>query len=88
MSFVKLVHLFPDVLVDTLVKSQKRAGAGVVAAAVGAFHWLRKDRREPLDVHSFEFVSAVVADEVCHSSKHIAFGFMVYGCQKWRKRMQ
>ena len=85
---MKLVHPFPDAPVDTLVESQKRAGAGVVAAAVGAFHWLRQDRRAPLDVHSLEFVSAVVADEVCHSSKHIAFGFMVYGCQKWCKRMQ
>lgn len=82
---MKLVHLFPDAPVDALVEP---VGAGVVAAAVGAFHWLRQERRAPLDVHSLEFVSAVVADEVCHSSKHIAFGFMVYGCQKWCKRMQ
>ena len=67
---MKLVHLLPDAPVDTLVESQKRVGAGVVAAAIGAFHWLRQDRRAPLDVHSFEFVSAVVADKVCHSSKH------------------
>ena len=67
---MKLVHLFPDVPIDGLIESQKRAGAGVVAAAVGAFHWLRQDRRAPLDVHSFEFVSAVVADKFCHSSKH------------------
>ena len=64
---MKLVHLFPDAPVDALVEP---VGAGMVAAAVGAFHWLRQDRRAPLDVHSFEFVSAIVADECCHSSKH------------------
>ena len=64
---MKLVHLFPDAPVDALVEP---VGAGVVAAAVGAFHWLRQDRRAPLDVHSFEFVSAVVADKCFHTSKH------------------
>ena len=64
---MKLVHLFPDAPVDALVEP---VGAGMVAAAVGAFHWLRQDCRAPLDVHSLEFVSAVVADESCHSSKH------------------
>ena len=76
---MKLVHLFPDAPVDALVEP---VGAGMIAAAVGAFHWLRHGGRVPLDVHSLEFVSTVVADEVSHSSKHIAFGFMVYGCQK------
>ena len=68
---MKLVHLFPDAPVDALVEP---VGAGVVAAAVGAFHWLRQGRRAQLDVHSFEFVSAVVADKCFHTSKHIAFG--------------
>ena len=54
----------------------------MVAAALRASEWLRHGGRVPLDVHSLEFVSTVVADEVSHSSKHIAFGFMVYGCQK------
>ena len=60
----------------------------MVAAALRASEWLRHGGRVPLDVHSLEFVSAIIADEVSHSSKHIAFGFMVYGCQKWCKRMQ
>ena len=46
----------------------------MVAAALRASEWLRHGGRVPLDVHSLEFVSAVVADEDCHSSKHIAFG--------------
>lgn len=80
-GFVSLVHLLPNVPVDNLVKPQKRVGAGVVAATVGAFHWLRQGSRAPLDVHSLEFVSTVVADEVSHSSKHIAFGLWVMGAK-------
>lgn len=62
-SFVSLVHLLPNVPVDNLVKPQKRVGAGMVAAALRASEWLRHGGRVPLDVHSLEFVSAVVADK-------------------------
>ena len=68
--FMSLVHLLPNVPVDNLVKPQKRVGAGVVAATVGAFHWLRQGSRAPLDVHSFEFVSAIIADKGFCSSNH------------------
>ena len=53
----------------------------MVAAALRASEWLRHGGRVPLDVHSLEFVSAVVADEVSHSSKHIAFGLWVMGAK-------
>lgn len=53
----------------------------MVAAAFRASEWLRHGGHVPLDVHSFEFVSAVVADEVCHSSKHIAFGLWFMGAK-------
>ncbi len=69
-SSVSLVYLFPNLPVNNPVKPQKRIGAGVVAATVRALQRLRKNCRVPLDVHSFEFVSAVVADKGCYSSKH------------------
>lgn len=53
----------------------------MVAAALRASEWLRHGGRVPLDVHSLEFVSTVVADEVSHSSKHIAFGLWVMGAK-------
>lgn len=53
----------------------------MVAAAFRASEWLRHGGRVPLDVHSLEFVSAVVADKCCHSSKHIAFGLWVMGAK-------
>ena len=69
-SFVSLVHLLPNVPVDNLVKPQKRVGAGVVSATVGTFQRLRQGSRAPLDVHSLEFVSAIIADKGFCSSNH------------------
>ena len=42
----------------------------MVAAALRASEWLRHGGRVPLDVHSLEFVSAVVADKCFDSSNH------------------
>ena len=67
---MSLVHLFPNLPVNNPVKPQKRIGAGVVAATVRAFQRLRQGCRVPLDVHSLEFVSAVVADKGFDSSNH------------------
>ena len=54
----------------------------MVAATVRALQRLRPDCRAPLDVHSFEFVSAVVADKGFDSSKH---SNSVLQVQRYRK---
>ena len=74
---MSLVHLFPNLPVNNPVKPQKRIGAGVVAATVGAFQRLRQGCRVPLDVHSLEFVSATVAHKGFYSSKHSNSDFQV-----------
>jgi hypothetical protein len=68
---MKFVHEFPNVTVKEFIETEDRLWIGVVAATLWASLRLRHDRRIPLNVHSFEFVSAVVTDKQSCSSKHI-----------------
>ena len=57
------------------VRTEKQTGrrSGVPAAAFRAFHRGGERRGTILTVHSLEFMSAVIADKSCHSSKHKLF---------------
>lgn len=73
--FIFFIQCLPDLLIDVFVRTEKQTGrrAGVPTAAFRAFHRGGERRGTILTVHSLEFMSAVIADKFCHSSKHKLF---------------